>query len=366
MLPYLLFVAAAGDFSFDAAQSLLKTYCAKCHQGKNAQARFDVAKLAATKSLSADARPWTRLLARVRDGEMPPQGAPAPDAMLRERFVAWIDTTLRGEACADGIAPGPAPLRRLNRNEYAATVRDLLNIHINAGHALPAEGAGGEGFDNAAETLFLSPIHAEKYLEAARLALEYGSKDPRSRTRFLIAEPGESATAEQAARKILEAFVPRAFRRPATPAEIDAYLALFDTARKRGESFDRSILFALEAVLISPHFLFRLEEPNPDPDPRPAGDYEIATRLSYFLWGTMPDAALFELAAQGKLRDPAVLSEQVARMLKDARTLEFAENFVEQWLGTRELGRDIKPDEKLFPDYWDAEIRSAIRYEPIL
>jgi hypothetical protein len=80
----------------------------------------------------------------------------------------------------------------------------------------------------------------------------------------------------------------------------------------------------------------------------------------------MPDAALFELAAQGKLKDPSTLTEQIGRMLKDPKALGFAEHFVEQWLGTRELGRDIKPDAKLFPEYYDAEIQSAIRYEPIL
>ena len=77
-----------------------------------------------------------------------------------------------------GLVPGPAPMRRLNREEYSATIRDLLNIQISAGHALPADGAGGEGFDNAAETLFLSPIHAEKYLEAADKPSTTLPKDP--------------------------------------------------------------------------------------------------------------------------------------------------------------------------------------------
>ena len=102
------------------------------------------------------------------------------------------------------------------------------------------------------------------------------------------------------------------------------------------------------------------------PDPRLAEDYALASRLSYFLWGSMPDQILFDLAAQGKLQDPAVLTEQIGRMLKNERARDFAERFVDQWLNIRELGRDIKPDEKLFPIYYDAEIQSAIRYEPIL
>src|SRR5690606_5979176 len=118
------------------------------------------------------------------------------------------------------------PLRRLNRNEYAATIRDLLRVHFNAGAALPNDGAGGEGFDNAAETLFLSPMHAEKYLEAARQSLEYGLADPRSRAAFLI-EPGEALTAQAAAKATLDKFLPRAFRRPVNEAEVRRYLDLF-------------------------------------------------------------------------------------------------------------------------------------------
>lgn len=358
--------APAKDYSFAQAQAFLKSYCVTCHQGAMPSAGFNTAKLNTLQTMMEDPRKWSRMLTRVRDNEMPPKGAPAPPLEKREAFVEYVEGTMKTAACADGISPRPALLRRLNRAEYSSTVRDLLNIHINAGRGLPADGAGGEGFDNAAETLFLSPMHAEKYLAAAREALEYGSKDPRSRARFLIAEPGDKFTAEQAGRKVLEAFLPRAFRRPAQPEEIEKYNTLFLNAYKRNKSYEPSILHALQGVLISPQFLFRLEDQNAGAGPRPLDDYALATRLSYFLWGTMPDEELFKLAAEGKLQDDTVLTAQTVRMLKDARTREFAEQFVEQWLNTRELGRDIKPDAKLFPAYYDQEIQSAIRYEPIL
>lgn len=297
---------------------------------------------------------------------MPPKGLPSPNFNEREKFITWLDGALKTAACAGGIQPGPYPLRRLNRDEYGATIRDLLNIHVNAAHSLPSDGAGGEGFDNAAETLFISPIHAEKYLAAAKEALEYASKDPKSRAVFLIAEPDASHPPEDAAAKILTEFLPRAFRRPARPGEVDRYMVFFRSAQKRGESFDHSMLFALEAVLVSPNFLFRVEQPNPDADSRPVDDYALASRLSYFLWGSMPDSALFNLAAKGTLHDPEVLKSETIRMLSDVKSRDFAERFIEQWLGTRELGRDIKPDQKLFPEYYDAELQAAIRYEPIL
>ena len=327
---------------------------------------FNVSTLAAADSLSRERAVWKSVLRRVKAGEMPPKSAAAPAPDLRETFVTWVDGELRREVCAAGATPGPAPLRRLNRSEYSATIRDLLNIHVNAGRALPADGAGGEGFDNAAETLFLSPIHAEKYLEAARQALEYAATDPKARARFMPARPSDSLMAEAAARKNLEAFIPRAFRRPARPEEVDRYLALYRTAAARGDSFDDALLYALRGVLISPHFLFRIEEPNPDRTVRPVPAYEVASRLSYFLWGSMPDDKLFELAANGSLLDDAVLAGQVERMLKDVKSREFAESFVEQWLNTRELGRDIKPDRTLYPAYYDADLQGAIRYEPVL
>lgn len=356
--------AVPGDFQ--KSQQFLKKNCFACHQGKAPAGGFALHRVDSPESLSGDPRQWKRVLARVRDGEMPPAGAPAPSTEARARFVTWLDSSLRTIACADGVQPPPAPLRRLNRSEYAATVRDLLNVHFNAAHALPADGAGGEGFDNAAETLFLSPIHAEKDLAAAKAALEYGAADSKARARFLPHEPGPGLLPAAAARKNIELFLPRAFRRPTQPGEVDRYLALYAHAYRRQGSFDRAMLYALRAVLVSPHFLFRIEPPNPSPAPRPVPHSAFASRLSYFLWGSMPDETLTNLAAKGELHDEAVLAGQVTRMLTDARAREFAEQFVEQWLGTRELGRDIKPDAKLFPTYYDAELQSAIRYEPVL
>lgn len=338
------------------AQAFVKQHCVACHQGTKPSGGFNAAQLK-----DDNQRAWNRVLQRVRDGDMPPASAQAPSAGAREKFVAGLDNSLRAAACADGIQPRPAPIRRLNRHEYGATLRDLLNIHIDAGHNLPADGAGGEGFDNAAETLFLSPLHAEKYLAAAKEGIEYGLKDAKSRARFITAEPSDKLKAEDAAHHVLVHFLPRAFRRPATPEEVERYLGVF--LRQKG-SFDSRISYTLQGILLSPHFLFRFEEPTPSA--RPVPDFALASRLSYFLWGSMPDDTLFSLAAQGKLAGPIILKEQTLRMLKDQKSRDFAENFVEQWLGTRELGRDIKPDPKLYPAFYDAEIQSAIRYEPIL
>ena len=311
---------------------------------------------------------------------MPPKGMPAPATDQREQMANWIETTMRNSMCSAGPVPGPAPIRRLNRSQYSTTIRHLFNVPFDAGRALPEDGAGGEGFDNAAETLFLSPLLAEKYLDAGKEALNIALKNPEARQAVVIARPGPDVTPDQAARKILAGFMPRAFRRPVSTDEVDKYVGLFREGQKRGESFDGAITLALEGVMISPQFLFRVEDPNPDPKPRLLGDYELASRLSYFLWNSMPDRELFDLAAQKKLNNPEVLKQQIQRMLEsDIRGVDdnvkitkenkldaFAQQFVDQWLETRELGRDIKPDQALFPQYYETELQSAIRYEPVM
>jgi hypothetical protein len=364
------------------ATAFLESYCLKCHGAEKPKGRLDLTKFQAAESLKAEPKRWGKIIARVHAAEMPPAGNPAPSPQEREQFTAVIKPALYAALCEVGPTPGPAPLRRLNRTEYGATIRDLLGVQVNLGQILPDDGAGGEGFDNAAETLFLSPLHAEKYLEAAKEALNYASKDRRSRGALFYGRSAEERrgfgrrdegapnpdpplTAESA-RQVIERLLPNAFRRPAREGEVDQYFALFVAAIDRGEPVEQSILYALQGLLISPHFLFRLEEPNPGPQPRLVSHYEIASRLSYFLWASMPDEELLRLAGEEKLNDSQVLKEQVARMLKDRKTRESVESFVEQWLGTRELGRGIKPERTGGRGGYTNELEWALKQEPVL
>jgi hypothetical protein len=352
--------------SFAEAQQFLKVYCAGCHLGKAPAGGFNVAALAAPGSFREKPDAWTSVVNRVHNGEMPPKAAPAPGLKSREDFVAWVQTGLRAESCPSGPTPGIAPLRRLSRSQYTASIRDLLNLHVDVGSSFPADGAGGEGFDNAAETLFLSPIHAEKYLDAAKAALNFAAKDPRSRAKFLIAKPGPGVTPEAAAKTILDDLLPRAFRRPPSAADTLFYLDLFRSAQKRGDSFEDSMLYSLRGVLVSPQFLFRAELPNSGAQPRLLNDYDLASRLSYFLWGSTPDGLLLALAEEGKLQDREILKGQVARMLRNTKSFDFVQSFVEQWLHTRDLGQSFRPDGELYPPWSDEELRGDIRYQPVL
>jgi mono/diheme cytochrome c family protein len=359
--------SAASGYSFDEGQAFLKKYCQSCHQAGSGAGGFHLRAVDSTASLLGEPQKWHSLANRVRNGEMPPKGAPAPDLDEREHFTKWVSDTLRTKACASAPAAGPSRIRRLNRDEYTATIRDLLDIHMDIGQALPLDGAGGEGFDNAAETLFLSPLHSEKYMEMAKFAVDFAAKEFKSRAKVMVARPGPSKTPDQAAREILANFLPRAFRRPVADSEISPYLALFQTARKQGQPFEQAVWFAIRGALVSPLFLFRAEPPNNTPEARPLDQFALASRLSYFLWGSMPDELLTDIASEGRLQNPEVLRRLAAIMLRNDKSLEFAERFVEQWLHTRELTGDKAPDPKLFPTYaGDEELRSDIRFQPIL
>ncbi len=352
-------------YSFADSQTFLGTYCKTCHQGSAPAGGFAIQRLGTQESLGADSK-WASVISRVRNVEMPPKGMPAPSADERRQFTDWAESTLRTRTCSGTIVPSAAPIRRLNREEYTATVQYLLDLHMDLGQALPADGAGGEGFDNAAEAMVLSPLHAEKYLEAAKQATDFASKEFRSRQLVLVSKPGRGVSSKQAAHEILAAFLPRAFRRPVPEKEIEPYLALFHAAQKRGQSFEQAIFFTLRAVLVSPDFLFHVEPANGTNQVQPLDQYALASRLSYFLWGTMPEPLLFDLAAQGKLNDPIVLKGVVHRMLQDQRSIVFASRFVGQWLRTQELGLNKIPDPKMFPGYSNEELRSDIGYQPIL
>jgi hypothetical protein len=190
-----------------------------------------------------------------------------------------------------------------------------------------------------------------------------GPGDTPSRRRIFVCKPGKPAEEEGCARRILSNLMRRAYRRPVTDADLQVPLKFYKDARKEG-SFDEGIEMGVRAVLVSPEFLFRVEQdpaglaPN---TPYPVSDLELASRLSYFLWSSVPDDQLLDLAIQGKLKTPAVLEQQVRRMLADPRSSALVYNFAEQWLYLRNLAT-ITPDMRIFAGF-DDNLRQAFRRE---
>lgn len=180
---------------------------------------------------------------------------------------------------------------------------------------------------------------------------------------IVIAEPSATVKVEDAARKVLQPLASRAFRRPVTKEELDRLCAMVASNVEDGESYEGALQLALQTLLVSPHFLFKIEQPTlaiAGSFPK-LNEFELATRLSYFLWSTMPDDRLFQLALRKELSKPEVMSAEVKRMIEDRRSNEFVENFAGQWLTLRKLDH-FEPNSKMFP-VWNDQIRGLLRRE---
>ena len=192
-----------------------------------------------------------------------------------------------------------------------------------------------------------------------------GATDPDtpSRRRIFVCRPTESAGEPACAKRILSTLERRAYRRPVTDADLQDLMPFYTEGHKAG-GFDRGIQEALERLLVSPQFLFRIERDPPDLAPGTAfrvSDLELASRLAFFLWSSIPDDQLLDVAARGKLHDPAVLEREVRRMLADPKAESLVTNFAEQWLFIRDIEAK-KPDDLLFPDF-DETLRESFHRE---
>jgi hypothetical protein len=315
---------------------------------------------------------------KVGSGTAPPTGNPAgggPGGSGSGSTSGTAGSISSGSAGSSvGGAGQPTPLildsgrtviRRLSRTEYSLTVHDLLGTSTAFTDKLPDDTIS-EGFDAIGQFLAFSPLHAEG-MEAAASSLvdelfALPSTDVR-RTNVLSCtlRSGSEATC---ARQILTAFARRAYRRPAATAEIDALMALVDKVRTGG-TYEEGLRAALTAVLLSPHFLYKEETSigvGAATEAKPLSSFELATRLSYFLWSTMPDDALSASADAGKLAgDMSELSAQVDRMLKDPKAAALTTNFATQWLSIYRLDT-VAPDTDVYPSYDDA-LRVAAQRE---
>ena len=185
-----------------------------------------------------------------------------------------------------------------------------------------------------------------------------------SRRLIFACRPAKAAEEVPCARRILSTLAKRAYRRPARESDLERLLSFYQRGRNEGGTFDAGIEAGIQLILASPEFLFRFE---PDPPNLADGavyrlsDLDLASRLSFFLWSTVPDGTLLAVASQGMLKDPAVLEQQVTRMLSDARSKRLVDNFADQWLYLRNL-KNINPDFETFPDF-DDNLRQAMKHE---
>ena len=498
---------AAAPASFDqSVTAVLKQNCVFCHNGKMASGNLNLEGFTAPASVGTQREAWEKIATKVRSGEMPPKSAPP---LADEKRQAFLRTLMDAFETADKSRPpdpGRILARRLNRAEYANTVRDVLGVRFKAGEEFPADDSV-LGFDNIGEVLTVSPLLMDKYVHAAETiaslaiggdplpkplfteykpekvrridiggteitdyvdyaaeyvfrvwvrghlgpqgapvpmnimvdgkvvkAVEVPTKEnetttvardaqrsnhevrlflpagehtfraeligddfrkpipppPVRRNGFLPPPSGvfpekfdlqgpfpakdqvaarsklltcDPATGSDCIRRIVTPIARRAYRRPVTSAEIDRLMAVAQLASTKGFTPAQCVQFAIQAILVSPNFLFRIEQ---DPKGRfaPVSDLELASRLSYFLWSSAPDDELLTLAEQKRLRKPGVLEQQVTRMLGDKRSRALSENFAGQWLETRSLA-GVKPDALKFPT-WSPALQEDMQTETAL
>jgi PAS domain-containing protein len=492
----------ASRFDYDEdIKPLFAKYCSDCHSEDYAEGEVAFDRYQTLDDLHNDRLTWVKVHKLLKVEAMPPPGdADLPTDPERQKLVDWLDYQLYYVDCSQPPNPGRVTVRRLNRNEYNNTVRDLLGVDFQPADDFPSDDTG-YGFDNIGDVLSVPPLLIEKYLDAAEQIAEraiplnhpeYGRKrfnasdlqgkgggirpgrnnskailsngkvfsefhfkgqgkyvirieaeqdkagdehakmevrigddlidtvdvkgnrepydvelttrvektgkreisaaftndyykpekkedrnlyvryieiegpigipeEVRESRPLIRAVPGDGVSVADAARENLQDFLPRAFRRPVTDEEIAKYAGLVEMAVEHEEPFEGGMRLALQAVLVSPEFLFRAETGRQHRDDyEMLDDFALASRLSYFLWSSMPDAELFQVAREGRLHQPEVLEAQTRRMLQDPKTDALIEHFAGQWLGLRTLATaDVEPDRELFPDFTDG-IRDAM------
>ena len=381
VIAIMVLLVAAPVYAVDPAKAsfekdilpILEDYCYYCHGDGKKKGDLSLEIFKTKKDIQQNYKISEQIFKYVLAGEMPPKDRKKRPSKKEQVLVSdWVRNSLDDFYANAPPDPGRVTVRRLNRSEYNNVIRDLMHLDFKPAKDFPADDSG-YGFDNIGDVLSVSPLLLEKYLSAAEeiaaqaVAVPSRGK-PLSPTRltefqkqyfkYPIPADNRRRIAEDFARE----FMRRAYRREVSSVEIKNVLVLARQAVDAGGSFEEGVRLAVQAVLISPRFLFRWELDGAPDNPRAVrslNEYELASRLSFFLWSSQPDDQLLRYANRGQLRKN--LGKELERMLKDAKAQSFVENFAGQWLELRNL--DVyQPDKKLFPTFTPA-LRSDMRRE---
>lgn len=387
-----LISSAAGQDSISYERDIrpmLSKKCFECHNTGNPKGGVNLDNYKEQARVIKDGQLWLKVLDQIRTREMPPKSEPKLSESEYNHLLNGINSIL--QTSLQQKTPGRIVIRRLGHSEYQYTVLDLLGINFDARDYFPSDGSGGGGFDNQGRSLFFTPLKLERYYDAATEIVDsvQANRELWSKVvpirynqnlwqRFrnwvksvFLDEYDEVNPPELAAQKVIYPFATKAFRRFLKDEEKGKLLNLFQTVYQQvdtlenPERFDQAIAQSFKAILVSPNFLYRVEEEPDLAGSYPVSNFELATRLSYFLWSSMPDQELFNLAYLGRLQDSVVLEAQVRRMLSDPKAKRFAENFSTQWLGVTKLVDD-QPllDPLKYPEF-SMDVREALYRETI-
>lgn len=383
--------------SFEKIQPVFAKYCHRCHGDKGkVKGEVDLVSLSTAQAYSSDPGIAKKLLAVLEMREMPPDDEPSPKEADYQALRDFMEGVISDHLREENTLP-PVSLRRMNRYEYNNAVRDLLQLKGDV-YPLPEkvirsfrkyyDPASGKfpdsvhvgnralgknqieqhlltgvtpfaidlqaehGFNNRGDELGFSPILMESFLGIARALLGSREFDDYSElTAGFFSEPKGMPRNEwrKVAGERLSAFLEKAFREPLDKSTLARYLGLFSRVVGAGGGFEQAMKEVVSAVLASPRFLYLLERKQGDD--APLNNYELATRLSFFLWSSIPDSELLTLAGTGRLSDPDVYRAQAKRMLLDYRSKALSENFARQWLRLDRLITAV-PDFERFELYY--------------
>jgi hypothetical protein len=275
-----------------------------------------------------------------------------------ERWIASLPPVEIEPVDCSQARPVRSPLRRLTSTEYKFAVQDLLGINIDPTVGFPAE-EEALGFDNNADALNVTRLLAEKYFEAGEAAAEAALATPLELLEH-VGLPCRNARLD-CVRDLAQALARQAYRRPLAPGELDRLLLLFDVGQAQLGDFLEGVKLVIAGILQSPHFLYRIEfgeAPLEGGTAMRLTDHEMAARLSFFLWASMPDAELFAAADRGELRTRAQVEAQARRMVDDPKAARAVRHFYTQWLGLSALPDTEKAADQ-FPD-WTPDIARAM------
>lgn len=395
----------------NAVHALIKAHCVNCHgpDKQKGEIRLDTLGPAVDE---ATAELWERIQYAVEDGVMPPKTEPAMKPADRKQFVAEAVRRLK-EASHDGTPRLQTPMRRMTRFQYNNAVIDLLQLRVDL-FALPEqvirpysnyfdpssgkmpdvidvgnrpmgpnqlnqprlEGVAPypkdlraeHGFDNRGDHLSLSPLLMEEFLRLSRSIVESNDFGPKKvgAWHWLFAPPKQNQELQQAVDHRLTKLLTHAFRGNVSEEEFERYSEFVLGQIESGATFTQAMKEAVSVVLASPKFLY-LYAPNDESKKQRGDNFALASRLSFFLWASIPDKELLDLSAKGQLSDPAILDQQLDRMLNDPKIKRFCDSFPSQWLQIEKLF-SAKPDADLFPQYYSRNQRASVHLmlEPLL
>lgn len=322
-------------------------YCIQCHGNKKKKSGLNFEAALKNPGNPTYRKHWKQAVANVKTFDMPPDDEDAiPSDKEREQFLEWIDK-IKFLSPKD---PGPFVIRRLTKVEFGNTLKDLFGVDPNVVQDLPDEVFGAGYLNN------LSSLQSEQFLAIANEVL----KQPEMRKLLNSEKPAKGANLRGEAGGFARSLAKKCYRRPASDAEVEVLLKVFDLARENQLDYTGALRLMTKAVLVSPQFLFITPAKEVESDKKivPLDDYQLASRLSYLMWSTIPDTELTDLAENGKLHEPAVLKAQVKRMIADPRSRALFDGFGAQWLGLNELAtKTFDPDK--FPQM-TSEMRSAM------